>query len=103
MLKVGDIVIIKSEEELRREHDSWDSWSDMIKKSPGFIFGKYEMSSYCGEEMIIREVERVINGVQCYFLNKKNGYVIGYHWAEWMFKDKTWIRYQKLRKLYAEV
>ena len=79
--KVGDVVYVKSENEIKRLLAE-------LYRSPGW---NEDMFFYCGKKFEIKSVDFY--------------YRLGISWAwdDWMLEDTKYNRYKKLRKLYAKV
>ena len=97
--KPGDKVRVKTLEQLKSDSSNmfYKNHVEHIKDGGeyggSFVFP--EMSAYCCQ---IVTIERLIKSQHHVYEYEITGNA--YSWADWMFEDKTWIRYQKLRKLY---
>ena len=93
--KVGDKVRVKSAEKLCDEFEV--KKNDFIRKESFFTAAMWK---YCGKKsVIVEEWEGHIEKMECYRIRIGNQLFV---WNNYMFDDKTQIRYQKLRKVYEK-
>ena len=96
--KVGDRVRIRSFDWIKR--NAYRSVHNEYFENDECIYPNVtaNMTKLCGKDFMIQSMGNLF-----YMLknNAEGDRAEGWYWPEWIFEDKYFIRFQKLRKLYG--